>query len=375
MRSPGWSWLGLLGVVGAFACVPPLPLEGAPCPCPEPGYECRAGNVCVLRAGNADGSAGEDAPFVAPPADASIDGPASDGGATATHLVAAGVFTGDLGGVVLDESGLYLAESRTLGRILHVALGTGMVRILASDQPAPAGLAVDATHVYWTNSAEGSARPGAGAVMKVAKSGGAATTLAGSLLEPRGIAADDTHVFFATWADGAIRRVEKQGGSVQVIAADQKNPRTVALDGTHVYWGNFGAGDTTIRKAPRAGGASVLLADAAGSPVELVVDGERVYWLSYGTRAVYSVSKSGGAPVMLAPGAPGAGAAAGSHGLAHDADHVYWLDSFRISRVPRSGGAVTVVFEGGGLAGLASGTSTLYFGQGTDVLGLDKPPR
>jgi hypothetical protein len=210
--------------------------------------------------------------------------------------------------------------------------------------------------------------------MKVAKSGGAATTLADGLFEPRGIATDGADVFFATWADGAIRRVDKQGGPVQVIAADQKSPRTVAVDGTQVYWGNFGAGDTTIRKAPRTGGPVVLLADAAGSPVELAVDDDRVYWVSYGTRALYSVSKSGGAPVLLAPGAAGVGAAAGSHGLALDAQHVYWLDSFRISRVPRAGGAVMVVFEGDALAGLASGSSALYFGRGDQVLRIDKSP-
>jgi hypothetical protein len=367
MGLPGWCRSPLV-LLGALACVPRLPIDGAPCPCPEDeGYVCRDETVCVRKGSLVDGPAAE-----VPPPDAARD----DGAASPAKVIAENVFSGELGGVAIDESGLYLAESRTLGRILHVPLegGGGLPRTLASDQPVPAGLVADATHVYWTNAAEGSARPGAGALMKVVKGGGTPTTLAGGLLEPRGIAADATHVYFATWADGTIRRIDKQGGSPELIATDQKNPRTVAVDGTHVYWGNFGAGDTTIRKAPKTGGPVVLLADAAGSPVELAVDGARVYWLSYGTRAVRSVSKDGGAPVVLASGADGAGAAAGNHGLVVDASHVYWLDSFRISRVARAGGGgITVVLAGNALAGLAGTTSALYFGQGDDLLRVDKP--
>jgi hypothetical protein len=305
--------------------------------------------------------------------DAAPDAPACDGGAC---VVAAAAFLGDLAAAVVDETGLgiYLAESRTLGRILHVSLGGGGVRTLASDQPMPAGLAVDSTHVYWSNSAEGSPRPGAGSVMKVAKSGGAPTTVAADLNEPRGIAVDATHVFFATWADGTLRRIDKQGASPAVIAAGQSSPRTVAVDGTHVYWGNFGTGDVTIKKAPKDGGAVVLLADAGGSPIELALDDQRVYWLAYGSRAVLGVAKEGGAPTELAPGVAGTGAAAGSHALVVDAGHVYWLDSFKLSRVATAGGDATVVYTGSALAGLAVGAAALYFGQGVDVMRMDKPP-
>jgi hypothetical protein len=350
------------------------------------------GTVCVRRAGgtgtggqgNGGGSGGNVASTDGggdADAAASTDGggdagadasPCDDGGAC---VVAAAAFAGDLAAAVLDGTSLYLAESRTLGRILHVSLESGVVRTLASDQPMPAGLAVDGTHVYWSNSAEGSPRPGAGAVMKVAKSGGAPITLAGMLYEPRGIAVDGADVFFATWADGNLRRIDKQGASALVITDGQSSPRAVAVDGTHVYWGNFGAGDTTIKKALRGGGGVVSLAEAGGSPIDIALDDGRVYWLAYGTRAVRSVAKEGGSPMVLAPGADGTGAAAGSHGLAVDADHVYWLDSFKLSRVATTGGATTVVFTGSALGGLAVGTSVLYFGQGMDIVRIDKPPR
>jgi hypothetical protein len=130
----------------------------------------------------------------------------------------------------------------------------------------------------------------------------------------------------------------------------------------------------TIKKARKDGGAVVLLADAGGSPIEIALDDQRVYWLAYGSRAVRSVAKEGGAPTELAPGADGTGAAAGSHGLAVDANHVYWLDSFKLSRVATTGGAATDVFTGSALGGLAVGPSVLYFGQGADVLRINKPP-
>lgn len=363
----------LLAAIG-LGCVSRLPIAGAPCPCPA-GYECRGGTVCALEEGGPStggqaGGGGGTGGAAGTDAGGNTDVATCESGAC---LIAPAAFTGDLAAAVVDESGLYLAESRTLGRILHVPLEGGAVRTLASDQPMPAGLAVDGTHVYWSNSAEGSPRPGAGAVMKVAKSGGAPTTLADKLFEPRGIAVDGTHVFFATWADNTLRRIDKQGASAAVIAANQSSPRTVAVDGTHVYWGNFGTGDVTIKKAPKDGGAVVLLAEAGGSPIEIALDDQRVYWLAYGSRAVRSVAKEGGAPTDLVPGVDGTGAAAGSHGLAVDADHVYWLDSFKLSRVATTGGAATDVFTGSALGGLAVGPSGLYFGRGVDVLRMDKP--
>jgi hypothetical protein len=42
--------------------------------------------------------------------------------------------------------------------------------------------------------------------------------------------------------------------------------------------------------------------------------------------------------------------------------------------VATAGGDATVVYTGSALAGLAVGPAALYFGQGVDVMRMDKPP-
>lgn len=268
---------------------------------------------------------------------------------------------------------MYVADPRSLGRILRIPLDGSDVRALASELPMPQGLAIDDTHVYWTNWADGSARAGAGALMKVAKTGGPPTTLATSQRGPHGIAPDETHVYWALFVGGEIRRIPKQGGPEEVLVSNERNPRSVAVDGSSVYWGNFGMGDTTIKKVDKTGGGVTPLADAGGSPVDVTIDDARVYWISYGSRAVWSVGKDGGVPTSIAPGGQSPGAA-GSHGLGVDGAHVYWLNSRAISRAPKNGGAAEVLFTGSELGGLAVAPSAIYFGMGPDMMRLEKTP-
>ncbi|MFS8065897.1 MAG: hypothetical protein ACMG6S_05935, partial [Byssovorax sp.] len=77
--------------------------------------------------------------------------------------------------------------------------------ILASGQSLFA-IAVDATHLYWTNNDDGPNN----SIRKVPLGGGAFTTLASGLIFPRGIALDASHVY---WADGDV----KNGGTAGTV--------------------------------------------------------------------------------------------------------------------------------------------------------------
>ena len=85
--------------------------------------------------------------------------------------------------------------------MMKLPIGGGAPVTLASAQPGPQHIAVDATNVYWTNI--GSVDD-TGSVMAVAKEGGTPMALATAQRGPFGIAVDATNVY---WTD--VSRVMK----------------------------------------------------------------------------------------------------------------------------------------------------------------------
>ncbi len=364
--------LGVL-VVCAWGCVQGVPIEGAPCPCPT-GFVCKDDSFCVPGSvPRSDGALEPAVDAVSPSGEAGDH--ACDAAECQASLLAQAGLAAELGDVAVDSSGLYLTEHSSPGRVLRIALdGSGAVTVLASGQPKPEGMAVDDTHVYWVNWADGAPRVSAAAVMRVPKAGGIMPTiLAPNQMGPRGVAVDATHVYWTVWATGEIKRLLKGGGgSPETVAMAEMNPRDVAVDATHVYWGNFGSGDQKIKRTSKAGGPAptpTVLAAAGGSPVDLTLNETRVYWISYGDRRLWSVSKDGGMPTLIADQA---GPPTGGHGLGLDGAHVYWTNSREILRAPEAGGSATVLFQGNAIGGLAVDGRGIYFSVGPNLMRLPK---
>ena len=77
----------------------------------------------------------------------------------------------------------------------------GSSTTLIADEPNPFGLAVDATHVYWSNALKGHA----GTIRALPKAGGAASTLAERQGAPNCLAADESNLYWTNLEDDVMR--------------------------------------------------------------------------------------------------------------------------------------------------------------------------
>jgi hypothetical protein len=131
-------------------------------------------------------------------------------------------------------------------------VGSGVLRrsgpgsLVAEGQGLPIGLAVDSTHVYWTDAEAPGGGEASGTVKRVSQKSG----LSGDVEEPEVLAAgqafpfaitlDKTFVYWTNRGDGTVMRVPKGGGGAKPLASGQRNPVAIVADGVNVYWANAG---------------------------------------------------------------------------------------------------------------------------------------
>lgn len=256
--------------------------------------------------------------------------------------------------------------------------GGSVPTTIATGQLSPRAVAVDSTHVYWSN--YGTFPEANGSVMKAPKNGGAVTPLATGLTGPTAIAIDASNVLCVVYNANQVIKVPKAGGAPTLVgtggystdiavdathfywnrfdgtAAIMKYPlmqggSTVAvlsvqssisqfeIDATSVYWINYGAG--RINRAPLAVGGIEVLASGQSYPSALAVDASNVYWKTDGGLIV-KVGLSGGTPVVLAAAQE---ALTAQDSMAVDGARVYWSDA---GDYPQSNGRIMAVSVGGG---------------------------
>lgn len=209
--------------------------------------------------------------------------------------------------------------------------------VLATGEPSPSGIAVDATHVYW---ATGGNDCSSGQIRSMPKTGGPITTLADHQANPRSLVVDAS---FAYWYDGCatgqLRRVPLGGGTVfdYPISVDPTaDARVLAADSRNLYYNSYG-----VLGIPKAGGAQFTV-DHTDFVYDLVADDRGLYWLGpvgpgQTTMAVFAFPAGASAPSTLAQQVEI------NPGLALDDSWVYF-QGFGLQRVPRAGGAVETVF-------------------------------
>lgn len=286
---------------------------------------------------------------------------------------------------------------------------TGPV-VLATGQSGPHGIALDATHVYWTNSTNGT-------VMKLPKIGGAPSPVALGQVQPWSLVVDATDVWFTDRGAGTLMRAPIAGDGTAVeplwmnaepwgiwdhgyalywtdYSAPEVNltpktgvatlsqdwagaqPTAIVAEGNTVYWANDGSGDA---------GVVVRIPDFTASPPKpepfatglsrpnaLAMDATTIYVANEGDGTILAIDKQSGQRVTLASeqGAPLA--------IAVDTGRVYWTSSDQgsVISVPKAGGTPSAVASGQaeprGIAVDDSGVYWVNFGDGS-VMRSAKP--
>jgi sugar lactone lactonase YvrE len=144
--------------------------------------------------------------------------------------------------------------------------GSGVDQRFITGVNDPGGVAVDAQHVYWTNT-------GSGTIGRA--------NLDGSGVDQRfitgaqvGVAVDSQHVYWTNSSSDAIGRANLDGSGVdQSFITGASDPMSVAVDGQHVYWANAGSGAIGRPNLDGSGANQRFIAPANVSPVGVAVDG------------------------------------------------------------------------------------------------------
>jgi hypothetical protein len=215
----------------------------------------------------------------------------------------------------------------------------------ASAPSAPRYLAVDAGHIYWTNTGRretnGDPADGGGTIGRASIDGEAASVdpdfICGEsqaqpgnkrISNPQGIAVNASHIYWANAAkDPAMRSVARAtitGDEIEgeFVKTNVLVPFGVGLSSTHLYFsGNEGASNGYIFRVPAEGGAEEGLFIGEAGIRGVTLDASYIYWATQGEKAI------GRADLDLTPASrikKFVEPEGNLSGLAVDAAHLYW---------------------------------------------------
>jgi hypothetical protein len=235
-------------------------------------------------------------------------------------------------GIAVNGTHLYWTEDNS-GLVVGCTLPSCSTPThLATGQDEPYGVVTDPSGatLLWTNNGESGM--GDGTVMSCSlPSCSSPTPIATGLDYPSGIVANASHVYFAdegtSAKDGIVYSCPLSGcgASPTVIQGGQLTPFYVATSDASLVWASTGSGVVSVCPLAGCGGDPTTLAMGQANPYAVAIDASDVYWTNYA-----SVGQ-----VMTCPiaGCPAAGPTVLATSQAYpaavvvDAQWVYWINS------------------------------------------------
>ena len=188
----------------------------------------------------------------------------------------------------------------------------------------PTGVAVDASHIFWTESL------GSNQIGRANLDGsGVNESFITGAFNPAGVAVNGAYVYWANeFADTRIGRANLNGSSPnQSFITGASDPCGVAIDGSYVYWANSGGGTgTTIGRANLDGSSpDQSFITGASGPCGVAVDDNYIYWANNGPGTGTTIGRAnlnGSSPDQsFITGA------SGPDGVTVDGSHIYWANA------------------------------------------------
>ena len=245
-------------------------------------------------------------------------------------------------GVAVDATHVYFTAYD--GAIRKVPIGGGVVTTLQGPNPAdpnfayPFYAAIANGNVYFASGS--SSGPARNRLSRIATTGGgSASVITTAVGQIGGLEADATNLYWTDQAGtlGTIGVWPLAGGPVGTLATGELEPLRMTLNATHVFWDrNIGScGDAvTIRTVPKDGSlAASTVVSAAVAPGGLAADaGGAIYWndTCTGAGSLGPVTRfSGGATAVVA----GNAAAGAGSSLVIDGAEIFYFSEQRVSDV------------------------------------------
>jgi hypothetical protein len=120
-------------------------------------------------------------------------------------------------------------------------IGGGQITTIVSGRAGlpgesyPSSIAIDATTIYWIESAAD------GSIFAAPLKGGSVRQVAKNLSWPMGLVTDGTTLYWIDAGSAQVMKMPIPGGAPQVVARNQPWPVTIAVDDKWVYWANEGS--------------------------------------------------------------------------------------------------------------------------------------
>ena len=236
---------------------------------------------------------------------------------------AADVLTGAGRGLGLNLDHIYWAG--TSQTISSANLDGSDPQTLVSGQNGPIGVAVDASHLYWTNQTDGS-------IWAADRDGTSPHVISNAGLAGWDIAVGGDHLYWTMLgrppSGGAIWEANLDGSDPHAIVTGQAAPVGIAVNSGNIYWSTTGdnsAGAGAIWQANLDGGSPHAIVTGQFEPFGVAVNSGHLFWTAaHGSAAgageIWEASLDGGSPHAIVTGqdAP--------FGVAADSSHVYWTN-------------------------------------------------